>query len=73
MNELDLIERITKTNRVRRIGKSIYTDEIKWTKSNVIKRAIKNALLRKLIKAKNIMWKPKKITLQIELKNKWIK
>ena len=47
MEDLDLVTRITKTNKVRRIGESIYTDDIKWTKSNIIKRALKNAKLRK--------------------------
>ena len=46
MEDLDLITRITKTNKVRRIGENIYTDDLKWTKSNIIKRAIINAKLR---------------------------
>ena len=47
MEDLDLITRITKTNKVKRIGSSIFTDDIKWKKSNIIKRAIKNASLRR--------------------------
>ena len=47
MEDIDLIERITKTNKVRRIRENIYTDDSKWSNSNIIKRAIKNALLRK--------------------------
>jgi len=46
MEDLDLLTRITKTNKVKRIGESIYTDDIKWRNSNIIKRAIKNARLR---------------------------
>ena len=46
MEDLDLITRITKTTKVRRIGRNIYTDDIKWSNSNIIKRAIKNARLR---------------------------
>ena len=47
MEDLDLIIRITKTSKVKRIGESIYTDDIKWTKSNIFKRAINNARLRR--------------------------
>jgi len=47
MEDLDLITRIVKTNKVKRIGKDIYTDDIKWAKSNIIIRAIKNARLRR--------------------------
>ena len=47
MEDLDLISRITKTTKVKRIGEYIYTDSIKWVKSNIIKRAIKNAQLRR--------------------------
>ena len=47
MEDIDLIERITKTNKLRRIRENIYTDDSKWSNSNIIKRAIKNALLRK--------------------------
>ena len=46
MEDLDLIIRITKNNKVMRIGENIYTDDIKWTKTNIIKRAVKNARLR---------------------------
>ena len=47
MEDLDLITRVTKNNKAKRIGANIYTDDIKWAKSNIIKRAIKNAKLRK--------------------------
>jgi len=47
MEDLDLITRITKTTKLRRIGGKIYTDDIKWSNSSVIKRAFKNANLRK--------------------------
>ncbi len=47
MEDLDLIKRITKITKARRIGIVLYTDDRKWTKSNIFKRAIKNARLRK--------------------------
>ena len=47
MEDLDIITRITKITRVRRIRENIYTDHIKWANSNIIKRALKNAKLRK--------------------------
>ena len=47
MEDLDLIIRITKSNKAKRIGENIYTDDTKWSKSNIIRRAIKNAELRK--------------------------
>tara|TARA_Y100001968_G_scaffold146393_1_gene133868 strand:- start:303 stop:1007 length:705 start_codon:yes stop_codon:yes gene_type:complete len=47
MEDLDLITRISKKTKVRRIGVNIYTDHIKWSNSNIIERAIKNATLRK--------------------------
>ncbi len=47
MEDLDLITRITKKKRAKRIGVNIYTDDIKWSNSNIIRRAIKNARLRK--------------------------
>ena len=47
MEDLDLITRITKTKKAKRIGASIYTDDKKWVDSNIIRRAIKNARLRK--------------------------
>ena len=47
MEDLELISRITKSNKVKRIGESIYTDDLKWRKSNILKRALKNATLRK--------------------------
>jgi len=47
MEDIDLITRITKKTKLKRIRESIYTDDIKWTNSNIIKRAIKNYKLRK--------------------------
>jgi len=47
MEDLDLITRITKTNKAKSIGEKIFTDDIKWSGSNIISRAIKNAKLRK--------------------------
>ncbi len=46
MEDIDLITRINKKTKVKRIRENIYTDDIKWTNSNIIKRAIKNAKLR---------------------------
>ena len=47
MEDIDLITRITKKTKVKRIRKNIYTDDIKWSNSNIIKRALRNANLRK--------------------------
>ena len=47
MEDLDLITRITKTSKAKRIGINIYTDDKKWANSNIFSRAIKNARLRK--------------------------
>ncbi len=47
MEDIDFITRITKTTKVKRIRENIYTDDIKWSDSNIIKRAIKNAKLRR--------------------------
>ena len=47
MEDLDLITRISKITKLRRIGGSIYTDYIKWSNTSIIKRAVKNAKLRK--------------------------
>ena len=46
MEDLEFITRITKKTKAKRIRENIYTDDIKWTNSNIIKRAIKNARLR---------------------------
>ena len=46
MEDLDLIIRITKKSKAKPIGENIYTDDIKWANSNIIERAIKNAILR---------------------------
>ena len=47
MEDLEFITRITKTYKAKRIGQNIYTDHIKWKKSNIFNQAIKNAILRK--------------------------
>ena len=47
MEDIEFIRRITKITKVKRIRENIYTDDIKWSNSNIIKRAIKNANLRK--------------------------
>ena len=47
MEDIDLITRITKKTKLKRIRESIYTDDRKWTNSNIIRRAIKNYKLRK--------------------------
>ena len=47
MEDIDLITRITKKTKLKRIRESIYTDDRKWSNSNIIKRAIKNYKLRK--------------------------
>ena len=47
MEDVDLITRITKTTKAKSIRENIYTDDIKWSNSNIIKRAIKNAKLRR--------------------------
>ena len=48
MEDLDLITRITKTNKVKCIRENLYTDDAKWSNSNIISRAIKNARLRRM-------------------------
>ena len=47
MEDLDLITRVIKMKKAKCIGENIYTDEIKWANSNIVKRAIKNANLRR--------------------------
>ena len=47
MEDIDFITRITKNTKVKRIRENIYTDDIKWSNSNIIKRAISNAKLRR--------------------------
>ena len=47
MEDLEFITRLTKIKRAKRIGESIYTDDIKWLNSNILIRALKNAKLRK--------------------------
>ena len=46
MEDVEFITRITKKTKVKRIKEYIYTDDIKWSDSNIIKRAIKNSILR---------------------------
>ena len=47
MEDIDFITRITKTTKVKSMGEKIFTDDIKWSNSNIIKRTITNAKLRK--------------------------
>ena len=47
MEDIDFIARITKATKVKCIGENLYTDDRKWSNSNIIIRAIKNARLRK--------------------------
>ena len=47
MEDLEFITRITKITKAKRLGINMYTDDIKWSNTNIIKRAIKNANLRK--------------------------
>ncbi len=47
MEDVEFITRITKKTKVKRIKEYIYTDDIKWSDSNIIKRAIINYILRK--------------------------
>tara|TARA_Y100000589_G_scaffold115233_1_gene109316 strand:+ start:58 stop:759 length:702 start_codon:yes stop_codon:yes gene_type:complete len=46
MEDIDFITRITKKTKVKRIGENLFTDDIKWSNSNIIKRTITNAKLR---------------------------
>ena len=47
MEDVDFITRITKKTKVKRIRENIYTGDEKWSNSNIVKRAIKNAKLRR--------------------------
>ena len=47
MEDLDLITRVAKKAKIKRIGENIYPDDRRWRKTNIIERAIKNARLRK--------------------------
>ncbi len=47
MEDLDLITRITKNKKAKRVGVNIITNDRKWYKSNIIRAAIKNARLRR--------------------------
>ncbi len=46
MEDIDLINRLNKINKGKRIGLPIYTSVRKWEKINVIKQAFRNACLR---------------------------
>ncbi len=46
MEDLDLVERLSKTTRLKRIGVPILIDAKKWKNSSVINQAFKNACLR---------------------------
>ena len=47
MEDLDLITRINKKTKVKSVGENLYTNDRKWSNSNIIIRAIKNAKLRR--------------------------
>tara|TARA_Y100001968_G_scaffold198114_1_gene181722 strand:- start:237 stop:941 length:705 start_codon:yes stop_codon:yes gene_type:complete len=47
MEDIDLISRASKTTKVKCVKENLYTDGIKWSNSNIVKRAIKNAILRR--------------------------
>ena len=47
MEDIDFITRLTMKSRVKRIKENIFTDDIKWANSNIIKRAIINGKLRR--------------------------
>ena len=47
MEDIEFITRITKMTKLKCIGGNLYTDDIRWSNSNIIIRAIKNAKLRK--------------------------
>jgi len=47
MEDLDFIKRIAKKAKVNSIGENLYTNDRKWSNSNIFIRAIKNAKLRK--------------------------
>ncbi len=50
MEDLDLILRLHKLSAPKRIGTALTTDSRKWKHENIIKRAFKNARLRRLWK-----------------------
>ncbi len=47
MEDLDFIERITKKYRVKSLGLPLYSNDRRWRRINVFKKAWKNAQLRK--------------------------
>ena len=46
MEDLELIIRLSKRTKLKRIGLPLYTDARKWVKVNIIIQAIKNAIYR---------------------------
>ncbi len=48
MEDLDFIKRINKKTKVNCIGENLYTNDRKWSNSNIIINAIKNAKLRRM-------------------------
>ena len=47
MEDLDFITRINKKTKVKSVRENLYTNDRKWSNSNIIIRAIKNAKLRR--------------------------
>ena len=47
MEDLDFIERITKKHRIKSLGLPLYSNDRRWRRINVFKKAWKNAQLRK--------------------------
>ena len=47
MEDLDLIERISKTNQIKRLGLPLYSSDRRWREISIFKKAWKNAQLRK--------------------------
>ena len=46
MEDLDLIIRLTKITKVKRIGLPLYSNSRKWDRANIIKQSLRNAVLR---------------------------
>tara|TARA_Y100001968_G_scaffold51310_1_gene42193 strand:- start:1924 stop:2628 length:705 start_codon:yes stop_codon:yes gene_type:complete len=47
MEDLEFVTRISKKTKLKSTGTNIYTDGLKWNKTNIVKRAIKNFQLRR--------------------------
>ena len=47
MEDIDLIERISKTNQIKRLGIPLYSSDRRWRKICVFKKAWRNAQLRR--------------------------